>query len=853
MTTKKVTLALLCAAMAVSTQAFAAPAGAAAASPSDDNSISEIVVTAEKRSENLEAVPVAISAFTAKERDLIGIESLQDITNFTPGLGYSTSLDRAFIRGVGRDTNNLATDPGVATYVDGVYNSATVSAAEDSLFLDRIEVLRGPQGTLYGRNAIAGTIDAVSRRPTQDLYAEVRANFGNYGVKNFEAAVSGPITDSLRVRFAGYRDDQSQGYFRNLADGSTEGGRGTASYWEGQVEWDITSDVEFWLKIGQTGYNNTYRASNFIGSYDYAPYPLGNTGPGAGFGFTTPGFTQLGSQTQNPGNANIRDFSANTPNDAKLTRDYTVTPQLTWRTPWAADLKYIGGYTTYYYSLYGDFDGTSLTSYTFPVFNPATPPLQVFATAYSHYVENKKYYSNELNLTSHSDSPLQWIVGLFQYHEKYDQPLQIVVPDQPQWGSPLFIIPQLAPAAPLLIPAPANPGLSAYSIDQDMHDNSYAAFAQTDWKFVPTMKFTLGARYSYDEKAGSESTRQLCFGLPACLGTTPFPGPSIFGAGTPVTDITSAVIAMGPYPGVKGAPVFNPATGFWSRQLGATWNAVTGTAGIEWTPTDNILGYLKYSRGYKAGGFNTGTIAANPETAPEHLDAYELGGKMLFNKQFQINAALYYYNYKDLQIPVTVQPTTGPSITSVFNMPKTVSYGAEFETIWQPITNLQFLLNYSYEDATIRSDINVANAVGLPTANPLIYAPSVQNVNGATIPESPRHKVAVNGNYTFHFAPGLLNFSTSYVWKAATYDSIFNEPYNLAPAFSQVDMRLTWTDIKDRFTIFGYVKNLQNKIGYDGVGAGPVSQPAPGFVNYDVTAGLTPPRTYGVEIQYRLK
>src|SRR3979490_3018069 len=117
-----------------------APVAAAAASPSEENSIAEIVVTAEKRTENLETVPVAISAYTSKTRDLVGIESIQDMTNFTPGLAYSTSLDRAFIRGVGRETNNLSTNPGVATYSHGVYTHSVIAASGDSMFEDRIEV-----------------------------------------------------------------------------------------------------------------------------------------------------------------------------------------------------------------------------------------------------------------------------------------------------------------------------------------------------------------------------------------------------------------------------------------------------------------------------------------------------------------------------------------------------------------------------------------------------------------------------------------------------------------------------------------------------------------------------------------
>src|SRR5258708_17819805 len=216
MTTRTVALLLSSAvSVAFSLAAFAepapAPAPAAAASPSEDTAIAEIAVTAEKRNESLETVPVAISAYTSTTRDLLGIESIQDMTNFTPGLAYSTSLDRAFIRGVGRETNNLSTNPGVATYSDGVYNSSVVAAAGDSLFEDRIEVLRGPQGTLYGRNAIAGTINSISKRPTTDWTAEVRANFGTYGLHNFEGIISGPISDTMRFKFGGYRNTQNRG------------------------------------------------------------------------------------------------------------------------------------------------------------------------------------------------------------------------------------------------------------------------------------------------------------------------------------------------------------------------------------------------------------------------------------------------------------------------------------------------------------------------------------------------------------------------------------------------------------------------------------------------------------------
>ena len=143
----------------------AALSSSAYAQTTPSNTIAELVVTAEKREQSLQDVPVAISAFTSETRDIVGIQSIQDMTNFTPGLQYSTSTDRVSLRGLGRLTNVLSADASVANYADGVYETFAVRAGSSTLFLDRVEVLRGPQGTLYGRKAIAGAINIISRRP----------------------------------------------------------------------------------------------------------------------------------------------------------------------------------------------------------------------------------------------------------------------------------------------------------------------------------------------------------------------------------------------------------------------------------------------------------------------------------------------------------------------------------------------------------------------------------------------------------------------------------------------------------------------------------------------------------------
>jgi iron complex outermembrane receptor protein len=838
--------------MAATTAASAAATAAPAPAGDSQTTVGEIIVTAEKREQSLQKVPVAVTAFTSKTRDLIGLDTLQDYTNFTPGLSYSTSTDRVFLRGVGRETNTVGSDPGVATYVDGVYNAATNSAAGDELFLDRTEILRGPQGTLYGRNSIGGAINAISRRPTSHFYAEARATIGNYGVYNVEGAVSGPINDAVRFRLAASRNEQQDGYFRNVAGGPSEGGRGTSYYVEGQADAKIGSNFDIWLKAYTTENRSNPRTANYLGAYDYAEFPVGGLSPGAAFGYLTPGYVALGGATTNPADRNIRDFSSNTPQTSHLSPEYGISGQMTWSLP-GFDVKYIGGYQHYDYKsrtqLFGEpaFDNTSMISYQAPLdaFNigcyiagcGTVAPLTVYATQYFGYEEYKTFQSHELNFNSTRSGPVQWIGGLYYYDETLNQQDHFAMPDQPQI---------LAPAN-----GPANPSGDVVYANGQMHATSYAVFGQADWQFTDTLKFTGGVRYSYDQKRGLERFRAICLGCSASYM------PNFWGAMTPGLDISSALISYAKDRGVTAAPTLDSATGNWIRPLSANWSATTGTAGLTWTPDRDTLAYVRYSRGYKSGGFNAGGISPFPETAPEYVDAYEIGAKREFGRQLQLNGAIYYYNYTNLQIPLTMNNGQGGvAMTEFVNLKQVVSYGLELEGVWQPTRHLQFLLSYGYMSATIRNGccfVDGADPAALqPGAHP-VGPPSggqqAQSVTGQTVPESPANKIGLNGNYTFVFQPGSLTLSASYIWKDKTYDSIFNRAaYSLAPSYSQVDLRASWNDADKRYAVILFAKNVFDSLGYDSV-AGTVM--TNGGVARSIS--LTPPRTFGVQLQYRFQ
>jgi iron complex outermembrane receptor protein len=161
-----------------------------------------VVVTAQKREETVQDIAVAVTAITSELRDQIGLTTVTDYTNFAPGLTYSNANDRLGMRGVTRTSNNFGIRSGISNYIDGVYYSSSIPAGRPALFVERVEVVRGPQGTLYGRDSIGGALNLISKRPTEEFEGQFNIGAGNFDSMKVEGTVSGPITDSLRYALA---------------------------------------------------------------------------------------------------------------------------------------------------------------------------------------------------------------------------------------------------------------------------------------------------------------------------------------------------------------------------------------------------------------------------------------------------------------------------------------------------------------------------------------------------------------------------------------------------------------------------------------------------------------------------
>ena len=848
----------------------AAPAAAPAAEQS--STVGEVIVTAEKRTQTLVQVPVAISAYTSAKRDQIGIDSVQDMTNFTPGFVYNTGDDRVSIRGIGRYTNQLGADSSVGVYEDGAFETFTVKAGNDSIFVDRIEVLRGPQGTLYGRASIGGAINIISRLPTDYWYGEFRTMYDNYNQHIEEGAVSGPITDNLQFRVAASKTDQADGYFKNLSPGGPSQGNVRDEYYlEGQLQGKFGPHFDFWTKFFGGEWNNQGgnaggKITNqvLVGADGKTPLanPLFAVNGGAETtdplvpslgAFQAPGVTNVVTTNPsglNPGNQNIRNIYSTLPQYVRLRGYYGFTLKLNFHLD-GMDIKYIGSGQHYSYVTHeewgeGDQLASGVVSYVDPTGNT------IFPNSILRYEETHWFATNEINFLSTSDSPLQWVAGVYNFNEGYKQPEEIALPGQAQLASPISVL-TFGPAGP-------NPNRDVVFQEGHMGAETFAVFGQTDWKFAKDWKFTGGVRYSYDSKYGIDSARLLAF------------GPQI-GVPVPVgIDLTQVALPNGGNfavngglpPAERGASktFYDPATGIASRKLYSNWGGWTATAGVQYDPDRDTNLYAKYSRGYKSGGFNSGFgIANNPETNPETSNDYQLGFKKNFGRTFTASIDLFYDQYYNAQIPISV--ASGALLSAQFyNVPEARSDGVELETTWQPTKALQFIFNYGYNGtdivrsgcvvdasadplgknvgATPGNCAPIKNAAGVITSQP-------QDLKGDRLPEAPEHKLAFNTNYTFFLDPGSLSLSLSYVWRDVQYGSIFTRPFNAAPSWDQVDLRAEFKSANGHYSIIAYGKNIFDSTGYIS-GATGIFQSNGSFVK-EFT--LTPPALYGVELQYR--
>ncbi len=615
-----------------------------------------------------------------------------------------------------------------------------------------------------------------------------------------------------------------------------------------------------------------------------------------------------GTTTTNPALRDPHLFNTNAPTRDKLTDVHSFTMNFAYHFP-SFDVKYIGGLQQYKYDLTGDADSTDVKSYQTPLapgsicgtvhtlFGAGAStvdcgPNTVNADARYHYFEYPTWYSHEINISSTGSGPVQWIAGLYYYNEQYTGT-----------GSTadFFLAGQSGMNTPVL-GAAANPDGFFSTGHYGLTTESKAVFGQVDWKATEQLKFTAGLRYTDDHKFGTEYRRIVCntdacyAGLYPALGLSSFgPGSAanwgsllgninavpavgqalanvgalpqsvanqlkaLSGLGNGAFDLTSTLAPTTTAAGAKGVTspavcttaactaykqyTIDPATGVAQRNLGDTSNAVTGTLGLQWDPSEGTMAYARYSRGYKAFGLSAGSFLAAPEAAAETVNAYEVGFKKSFGGSLQVNAAIYYLDYANLQAPVTVTlPGSSIHVNQFTNIAKSRSDGVELDVIWQPLPALRLTLDYSYDDTSIEKSVTLVDVYDNVNTNPI-------SIVGNSLPQAPKNKVAVNGSYTFFTDEGALTLGATYLYRDKAYSGVFSRDYYSSPTWDQIDLRAYWAPKGNKYTVIAYVKNVGDTAGYDAA-VTPLST-NPTFATGARNLELTPPRTYGLELQYR--
>lgn len=740
--------------------------------------LEEIVVTAQRREEKLQEIPIAATALTSEKRDLLGINSIDEFTNFVPGFTYEGQLDRANIRGVGRVTNTPGTDPGVGLYVDGIYNSSPASLSRSSIFTERTEVLRGPQGSLFGRNTTGGAITVVSRRANDSFGGEARLTYGAYDKRVVEGTVTTPVTDWFKMRLTAASTEQKDGYFTNLAPGyKDEGGRLHDKDYSAVFDFKLSDHIDFMLRYSRQDqerfgrYNATLSAIN----YDSNMATFGNTvilGPtttmtpaqlatvqgviNSVYGsrssflpnplYNGPGVTaSTVYRVPNPTTVeNRRVFSANVPTRSLLDAADSVVTNLTWQLP-GFDIRWLGGFVTYGYQSETDADGSAREYYDYlPTDTVNGAPVRIYAGTRLLFREEKDYWSNELQFVSTGNGKLQWAGALYQYHEDYWQiPIAagFSAPDQTQlrlvYSRPATATIPTTPAGYAALgttPAYINPDNMISQQTGKVEVDTYAAMGQVTWKALDRLSFTSGARLNRDTKEGVENRFTVIWD-PSVLGanarafdnSAPFdcfvpnatPNPFRPAYQSTVNTATGAEI-----------PLTNSSTSYTSACRSRTfekrtWDDWSGNLSAEWKAMDDLLTYAKYSRGYKSGAIRVGTFSLDAETDPEHSNNYEIGIKSRFFDKYQINTSAYLVDYRGLQFPVTEILESAPgqtvSVSTYTNIEKSRTQGVEVEAVANPWSTLTVSANYTYLKTKIITDLYLVDpndqTASLPDAN----------------------------------------------------------------------------------------------------------------------------------------
>ena len=718
-----VTMALGSAACA---QAGTAPPADAA---SDESQIADIVVTAQRREEGLQNVPLSVTAISGAALKAANATDVVRLEQLTPGLriGRSGSDVRPAIRGTFTDQIGANSDPRIGFYVDDVYQSRTSQALAAFVDLERVEVQKGPQGTLYGRNSFGGNIAVFSAVPKNVFSAGVDLTYGRFNRARAEGFVNLPLSEGIAFRLSGSYDRMDP-YIINSSTGSSLGDE-DAGYVRGIVKiappgsgLEVQLRASYYRQGGAGVSAFGYKSIGNVVDPSLIRQPGGSITMPNGRVLVFPnGFNGVSlrgaiSNPQSvPFNSRFRDGIPDI-GGADVGVPIEIDP---YRINFDAIVRRKTEQKQFSASINYDFGLArvrSITSYTdFFANRQSDNDLSSAPLAIDSNLTKTRTFTQELQLLSaDTTSPFQWIVGGYYFNDRVEE---FFFSNNFQ-NYPVVGQPALSAFGITLLPGAAFP--ANIPITNNRSDNfspvlartkSYAGFAQLSYTLFDRLTLTGGYRYTVDQK-----------NYAAGVGQTATSGYFNFDLNQPVNYTCPAAGATGPLLGNNAANATSTAPNS-ANALGiqcghrdfkfSTWR---GAADFKLTPRNLV--YASVSRGVHSGGFNnvlntvTGQVLAFDS---EVVTAYEAGSKNRFaNDTVQINAAVFYNDFKNLQVQAGVPAPNGLTVLSVVsNGGKSRAYGLELEGIFKPTRRLTFQAALNYMNSRDTELITTTTANGL--------------------------------------------------------------------------------------------------------------------------------------------
>ena len=783
-----------------------APAFAQTAAPEesveDENAgLTDIIVTAQRREENLQKAAIAVSAVSADQLVQGGVTDTTQLTNLVPSLQIAKAAGPYalfYLRGVGNFSSNALSDSAIAFNIDGVFVARPSSTSGVLYDVDRIEVLKGPQGTLYGRNATGGAINIITRKPELGEFGgDASVSYGNYDAIQFNGALNAPLGERAAVRVAGQ-------YVKH--DGYMTDGTSDQDDLAGRIQFKFEASDAITINVGGDYYRQKGKGLGSTVLTDaVADRRVGITDPLSRPAFNNIYFFPAGNILQLP------------PNDGFVDNNSwgvyaSVDADLGF-----ADLTVIPAYR-----------GASIN------YRSTTPSFLI------NQREKDKQFTLETRLASKSDGPFEWLLGAFYIKENIDVPLASY--NQQVSGSVQTYFPNTESYAGF--------ARATYKVTDKFRVTGGIRYTHEKKTFNGT--FQTGSVLcggTVLRPAGNPVTN--CFGAPY-LANTPTQGYPLLPNGSPVPFSPFGLGALFPG-GPATQPSFLSVRQFQNNNR-ASFNKVTWRAGVEYDIADRSLLYASYETGFKSGGFFFTTD--DPAFGPETIKAWTIGSKNRFlDNRLQLNVELFHWKYRDQQISSAARDSAGNVVFATRNVGVSTNKGLEIEAIAMPGRNTQVSINLQYLDAKYDSFLfttpnNSPQVPGLltsapPTANcPFVLGnPTtvyVQDCSGRTPANAPKWVASFGIQQTVPLGDWKMVLSASTRLQSDVFTGLEYLSSQIQDGYTNSDASITLAQADDQYFVTAYVNNIENS---DIVSN---SFPNP-FGGARLVAGsLRPPRTYGL-------